>query len=83
MHRPIDLNTAGKEELMQLGEVSERLAHNLVEYRAQRGRLERVEDLAEVHGFSDETIDQIRGQVKVGRGSVADWHRHWLSRGSA
>lgn len=83
MYRPIDLNTAGKEELMQLGEVSESLAHNLIEYRAQKGRLERVEDLEEVQGFSGRTIDQIRGQVKVGRGSVADWHRHWLNRGSA
>lgn len=80
MYRPIDLNTAGKEELMQIGQVSESLAHNLVEYRAQKGCLERVEDLAEVQGFSDETVDQIRDQVKVGRGSVADWHRHWLSR---
>lgn len=78
MRGPTDLNTAGKEELMQLQDVSESSAQILVEYRAQKGRFESLEDLAEVRGLSD-TIDKIRDQVTVGPGSMADWHRRWLN----
>jgi competence protein ComEA len=67
MFMPIDLNAAGKDELMQLQEVSERAAERVVEYRAQNGRFESVEELA--------------GQVTVGPRSMADCHRRWLNRG--
>ena len=80
MREPIDLDAAGKEELMQLQHVSERSAQTLVEYRAQNGRFESLEDLAEVEGFSDRTIDKIRDQVTVGPGRMADCHRRWLNR---
>jgi competence protein ComEA len=81
MHEPIDLNTASKEELMRLQHVSASAAQSLVEYRAQKGRFDSVEDLVDVEGFSDTAIDQIRDQVTVGPGSMADCHRRWLSRG--
>jgi competence protein ComEA len=81
MREPIDLNTASKDELMQLPRVSESAAQSLVEYRAQRGRFESLEELPEVQGLSKGTIDQIRDQVTVGAGSMAKWHRRWLSRG--
>jgi competence protein ComEA len=81
MHEPIDLNTASKEELMQLQHVSASAAESLVEYRAQKGRFESLEELTEIRALSDSTIDQIRGQVTVGPGSMADWHQRWLSRG--
>jgi competence protein ComEA len=81
MHEPIDLNTASKEELMRLQHVGASAAQSLVEYRAQKGRFERVEELADVEGFGDRAIDQIRDHVTVGPGSMADCHRRWLSRG--
>jgi competence protein ComEA len=83
MFMPIDLNAAGKDELMQLQLVSERAARRVVEYRAQKGRFESVEELTEVEGFSDRAIEQIRDQVTVGPGSMADCHRRWLNRGPA
>jgi competence ComEA-like helix-hairpin-helix protein len=79
MREPIDLDTAGKEELMQLQDVSERSAQTLLEHRTQKGRFESLEDLAEVEGLSDGTIDKIRAQVTIGPGSMADWHRRWLN----
>jgi competence protein ComEA len=82
MHRQVDLNTAGKEELMQLPNISEGSAQEIVEYRAGGGQFECVEDLAAVAGLRDTTIQQVRDHVKVGRGSVASWHRHWLNRSS-
>jgi competence protein ComEA len=81
MFRPIDLNAAGKDELMQLHEVTESSAQRVVEYRAQKGRFESVEELTEVEGFSDRAIEQMRDQVTVGPGSMADCHRRWLNRG--
>jgi competence protein ComEA len=83
MFMPIDINAAGKDELMQLQEVSERAAQRVVEYRAQKGRFESIKELAEVEGFSDRAIEQIRDQVTVGPGSMADCHRRWLNRGPA
>jgi hypothetical protein len=55
----------------------------VVEYRAQKGRFESIKELAEVEGFSDRAIEQIRDQVTVGPGSMADCHRRWLNRGPA
>jgi competence protein ComEA len=81
MFRPIDLNAAGKDELMQLPAVSESSAQRVVEYRAQKGRFENVEELTAVEGFSDRAIEQMRDQVTVGPGSMADCHRRWLNRG--
>jgi competence protein ComEA len=81
MFRPIDLNAAGKDELMQLHEVTEGSAQRVVEYRAQKGRFESVEELTEVEGFSDRAIEQMRDQVTVGPGSMADCHQRWLNRG--
>ena len=81
MHEPIDLNAASKEELMRLQHVSASAAQKLVDYRDRKGRFESVGDLAEVEGFSDRAIDQIRDQVTVGPGSMADWHQRWLSGG--
>jgi competence protein ComEA len=81
MHEPIDLNTASNEELMQLQHVSASAAESLVEYRAQKGRFESLEELTEIRGLSDGTMDQIRDQVTVRPGSMAEWHQRWLSRG--
>jgi competence protein ComEA len=83
MFMPIDLNAAGKEELMRLQEVSEHAAERVVEHRAQNGRFRSVEELAEVEGFSDRAIERIRDQVTVRPGNMADCHRRWLSRGPA
>jgi competence protein ComEA len=80
MREPVDLNAASKEELMQLQDVSERSAQMLVDYRARNGRFESLEDLAELESFSDRTVEQMREQVTVGPGRMADCHRRWLSR---
>jgi competence ComEA-like helix-hairpin-helix protein len=81
MLEPIDLNTASGDELMQLQDISASAAQRLVEYRAQKGRFESLDELAEVQGVSDRIIDQIREQVTVGPGNMADWHQRWLGRG--
>ena len=81
MLEPIDLNTASRDDLMQLQDVSASAAQRLVDYRAQKGRFGSLEELAEVQGLTEPTIDRIRDQVTVRPGSMVDWHQRWLDRG--
>jgi competence ComEA-like helix-hairpin-helix protein len=63
-HR-IDLNRATRSELMQVPGVGPQLADRIVAERDGRGRFNRVEDLAGVHGIGDATLNKIRPWVTV------------------
>lgn len=62
----IDINTADAAtiaaEVKGIGEVK---AQAIVEYRQQHGRYDTVDELANVKGVGDKTVDKIRDQVTV------------------
>ncbi|HEX3150767.1 MAG TPA: helix-hairpin-helix domain-containing protein [Gemmataceae bacterium] len=63
-HR-IDLNRATRVELMQVPGVGPSLADRIVAERGARGKFNRVDDLAGVHGIGDATLNKIRPWVVV------------------
>lgn len=63
--RQIDLNTAGKPELMQVPGVGPHLADAILTHRRDRGRFAAVDDLGQVKGIGGKTLDKIRPWVTV------------------
>jgi competence protein ComEA len=71
----VDLNRAGRAELLQLPGVGESLASRIENYRQEHGRFRTVEDLTAIHGVGPATVDRLRDWVRVsevGVGSEAN-----------
>jgi competence protein ComEA len=62
---PIDLNTATVTELDALPGVGPVLAGRIVEWRQANGRFTTVDDLNEVSGIGDATMEKLRPMVRV------------------
>src|SRR5690349_444807 len=69
--RQIDLNTAGKPELLQVPGVGPHLADAILTHRRDRGRFASVDELGHVKGIGGKTLDKIRPWVMVNE-SAAD-----------
>ncbi len=59
----VDINSAGVEELMSLPGIGEVLARRIVAYREEHGPFKRVDELGNVEGIGEKTIERIRGRV--------------------
>src|SRR5262245_24000704 len=64
-HR-IDLNRATRSELMQVPGIGPRLADRIVAERDARGRFNQVEDLRNINGIGDATLNRLQ----IGRAHV-------------
>jgi competence protein ComEA len=62
----VNVNTAGLEELMSLPGMGEAYARRVIAYREKYGPFEKVEDLLNVRGIGDKTLEKIRRRVTVG-----------------
>lgn len=62
----LDLNRATAAELSSLPGIGETLAGRVVEVRERRGGFRRVEDLRDVRGIGEKTVERVRGLVVVG-----------------
>lgn len=62
----VDLNRAGKEELMTLPGIGEVRAEAILSYRESHGAFSSIEDLMEVSGIKGSTFEKIKEKVKVG-----------------
>jgi competence protein ComEA len=63
--RQIDLNTAGRPELLQVPGVGPHLADAILTHRRDRGRFASVDDLEQVKGIGGKTLDKIRPWLTV------------------
>ena len=63
---PIDLNTAGQEELMALPGIGEVLAKRILTYRDEVGGFSCVEDILNVEGIGKAKFEKILDLIAVG-----------------
>src|SRR5262245_18333609 len=59
----VDLNRAGRAELLQLPGVGESLAGRIESYRKEHGGFQTVDDLTAIHGVGPATVDKLRDWV--------------------
>jgi competence ComEA-like helix-hairpin-helix protein len=58
--RNIDLNTASREDLMEIEGIDPSLADKIIEFRDERGGLDSVDELRELSGISESTLQGLR-----------------------
>jgi comEA protein len=63
--KTVNLNTASKDDLMQLPGVGEVMAERILIYREENGRFQRVDDLKKVKGIGEKKLERIRAMVTV------------------
>lgn len=62
----VNINTANEQELRALDGVGPARAEAIVSYRRQNGPFLRIDDLANVHGIGQKTVDANRSRLTVG-----------------
>jgi competence protein ComEA len=62
---PVNLNTASKEELMQLPGIGEKRAQDIIDYRTRRGSFKKKTDLMNVYGIGEGIYDKIKDLVYI------------------
>ena len=63
---PIDLNTAGEEELTALPGIGPVLARRILAYREENGPFRAVEELLNVSGVGEKRVEEIWDLVTIG-----------------
>lgn len=61
----VNINTANEQELQTLKGIGEIKAKSIVEYREKNGKFQSVDDLKNVDGFGEKTVNKLRDQVVV------------------
>ena len=61
----ININTAGKEELMQLTGIGEAKAQSILDYREEHGRFTAVEELMQIEGIKEGVFNKIKDNITI------------------
>ena len=62
---PININTAGAEELCTLNGIGEALAGRIIAYREEQGAFSCIEDITKVSGIGSSTFERLRDWITV------------------
>ena len=62
----VNINTAGKDELMTLPGIGASRADAILEYREQHGGFENIEEIMQVPGIKEHSFEKLRENIKVG-----------------
>lgn len=62
---PVNINTATKEQLMTLNGIGEVKAAAILEYRRENGSFYTVDELMNVKGIGEKTLEKIRGNITL------------------
>ena len=66
----VDLNTATKQELQSVKGIGPAKAQAIIDYRKKNGPFMSVDDLKNVKGFGDKSVDKIRSELTLGGGKT-------------
>ena len=69
---PVDVNTAGLEELQTLSGIGPALAQRIIDYREANGPFGSVEDLVKVRGIGEATLEKFRDSAAAGVPEAGD-----------
>lgn len=61
----VDINRAGKEELMTLTGIGETRAQAILAYRETNGNFSSVEELMQVEGIKEKTYEKLKDQIRI------------------
>ena len=61
----MNINTAGKDELMTLTGIGETRAEAILAYRQETGGFQTPEDLMQVEGIKEKTFEKLKDQITV------------------
>jgi competence ComEA-like helix-hairpin-helix protein len=64
--RNIDLNTASREDFLGIEGIGPSLADRIIEFRDERGGLSSVDELRELSGISESTLEELRAAAGEG-----------------
>lgn len=56
----VNVNTAGSDELQLLPRIGPKMAGRFLEYRRQKGPFKAVEELLEIKGIGEKTLERLR-----------------------
>lgn len=61
----VNINTAGKDQLMDLPRVGEKIAARIIEYREKNGKFKKAEDLMKVKGIGEKTFQRFEKRIII------------------
>lgn len=61
----VNLNTAGKEELMTLDGIGEARAEAILKYREENGGFRSIEEIMEIDGIKEKLFEKIRDRIEI------------------
>ncbi len=67
----VNLNTATKDELDAVKGIGPVKAQAIIDYRTQNGSFKSVDDLKNVKGFGDKSVEKMRSELSVSGGASA------------
>jgi competence protein ComEA len=70
VEKKLEINSASREEFMELKGIGEKLSERIIAYREKLGGFVSVEQIAEVYGLSAETFEKIKPKLRVDISSV-------------
>jgi competence ComEA-like helix-hairpin-helix protein len=76
----IDLNTASREDFMEVAGIGPSLADRIIQFRDERGGIDSADDLREVSGMSESAIEDLRlaaGESEETSGFESDEEEEW------
>lgn len=62
---PVDLNQATAEKLQEIPGIGPAMAERIIEWRREHGPFEKVEDLLNIRGIGEKTLEKLRPFVKI------------------
>lgn len=61
----VNINTAGKEELMMLTGIGEAKAQSILDYRQEHGRFSDIEELMQIEGIKEGVFNKIKDDIMI------------------
>ncbi|WP_020062225.1 helix-hairpin-helix domain-containing protein [Bacillus sp. 123MFChir2] len=61
----IQINTATKDQIEKISGIGPRKAENIIKYREQHGPFQKVEDLLEIDGIGEKSLEKMKDEIIV------------------